>query len=61
MHDYFSVENLLKIVTQPDNIPIAFMLLIVAFYTTWGLIEARRNDKLIAQGREDEVINRMRE
>ena len=61
MHEFLSLENFLKILTKADNIPIAAMILIVAFYLWWGLSEARKNDKLIKEGREDEIIQRMRE
>jgi hypothetical protein len=61
MHDFVSWENFLKILIKPDNIPIALMIPIVLFYTWWAFSEAFKNDKLIAQGREDEVIQRMRE
>jgi hypothetical protein len=61
MHDFVSWENFLEILTKPDNIPIAAMIPIVLFYTWWAMSEARKNDKLIDEGREDEVIHRMRE
>jgi hypothetical protein len=52
-------ENFLMIASKPDNIPIAFMLLIVSFYTCWGLREAFRNDRLIKKGKKDEVLKDM--
>jgi len=52
-------ENFLLIASKPDNIPIAFMLLIVAFYAGWGIKEALRNDRLIKQGKRDEVLKDM--
>lgn len=61
MHDFVSWDNFLKILTKPDNIPIAAMILIVAFYTWWGIHEARKNDRLIREGKEDKIIERMRE
>lgn len=53
------VENFLLIVTKPDNIPIVGMLFVVVFFIAWGLKEGRRNDKLIEQGRRDEIIKDM--
>lgn len=52
-------ENFWLIVSKGDNIPIVFMLFIVAFYIGWGIKEARRNDKLIAEGRRDEILKDM--
>ena len=53
------MEDFLLILTKPDNVPIAGMLLVVGFFLGWGLKEARRNDKLIDQGKRDEVIKDM--
>ena len=52
-------ENFLLIASKPDNIPIAFMLLIVSFFSGWGIKEALRNDRLIEQGRKDEILKDM--
>lgn len=41
------MQQLWKIVSKGDNIPIVIMLVLVAFYITWGFREARRNDKII--------------
>jgi hypothetical protein len=49
----------LEIVTKPDNIPIVGMLLLVLFFTWIGLKQAFRNDKLIEQGRQDEIPEEM--
>ncbi|HWP23328.1 MAG TPA: hypothetical protein VNM15_03960 [Candidatus Binatia bacterium] len=53
------LENFLAIVTKPDNIPIVAMLLLVVFFTWLGFREAFKNDKLIDEGREDEIPNEM--
>jgi hypothetical protein len=52
-------ENFKLILLKPDNIPIVGMLFIVAFFIGWGLKEARRNDKLIEQGKRDEILKDM--
>jgi len=52
-------QELTLIVLKPDNIPIAIMLAIVAFYTIWGVMQAVRNDRLIAQGKKDRVLKDM--
>ena len=43
------MHQLWTIASKGDNIPIVIMLVLVAFYTTWGLREARRNEKIIAR------------
>lgn len=48
-------ENFKLILFKPDNVPIVGMLFIVAFFIGWGLKEGRRNDKLIEQGKRDEI------
>ena len=52
-------QNILEIATKPDNIPIVGMLLLVIFFTWLGLREAFKHDKLIAEGKEDEIPNEM--
>ena len=53
------MENFLLILTKPDNVPIVGMLFVVVFFLGWGLKEGRRNDKLIEQGKRDEVLKDM--
>lgn len=52
--DYF-----MEIVTKPDNIPIVGMLFLVLFFTWVALRQALRNDRLIKEGKEDEIPNEM--
>jgi hypothetical protein len=52
-------ENLWLIVSKGDNVPIVFMLFIVAFYVGWAFKEAGRNDRLIEEGRRDEILKDM--
>jgi hypothetical protein len=53
------LENLLEIVGKGDNMPIAGLIPIIMFFTWLALREAFRHDRLIAQGREDEVLDQM--
>ena len=53
------LENLLEIVGKGDNMPIAGLIPIIIFFTWVALREAFRHDRLIAQGREDEVLDEM--
>ena len=48
-----------RILTKPDNIPIVFMLVLVLFFTWVGLKQALRNDRLIEEGRMDDVLREM--
>jgi hypothetical protein len=59
MEQASGLQNFLEIVTKPDNIPIVGMLLLVIFFTWLGLREAFKHDKLIEEGREDEIPNEM--
>jgi hypothetical protein len=52
-------QNILEIATKPDNIPIVGMLILVIFFTWLGLREAFKHDKLIEEGKEDEIPNEM--
>ncbi|HMF51298.1 MAG TPA: hypothetical protein VK603_21765 [Candidatus Saccharimonadales bacterium] len=59
MEEASGLHNFLEIVTKPDNIPIVAMLILVIFFTWVGLREAFKNDKLIEEGKEDEIPNEM--
>jgi hypothetical protein len=55
------LRNFWAIISLPDNIPIVFMLVLVAYFTYVSFSEARKNDRLIREGRRDEVLTRMQE
>jgi hypothetical protein len=52
-------ENFLVIVSKGDNMPIAGLIPIIAFFTWLALKEAFRHDRLARQGREDEILDEM--
>ena len=54
------LSQILEILSKPDNIPIAAMLLLVIFFTWVGLKQARVNDRFIKEGREEEIAKEMR-
>jgi hypothetical protein len=56
---YQGLENLLEIVGKGDNMPIAGLIPIIIFFTWLALREAFRHDRLIAQGRDDEILDQM--
>jgi uncharacterized membrane protein len=49
----------IAILVKPDNIPIVFMMVLVLFFTWLGFKQALRNDRLVEQGREDEILKEM--
>ena len=59
MNEASGLQNFLSIVTKPDNIPIVGMLILVIFFTWLGLREAFKHDKLIEEGKEDEIPDAM--
>jgi len=56
-----AAKNFWAIVSVPDNIPIVFMLVLVGYFTSLSLTEARKNDRLIREGRKDQVLRRMQD
>jgi hypothetical protein len=59
MNEASGLQNFLAIVTKPDNIPIVGMLILVIFFSWVGLRQAFKNDKLVEQGKEDQIPNEM--
>jgi len=56
-----ALDHFLYILTLPDNIPIVGLMVILFFLTYLALREARKNDQLIEEGREDEILERMQD
>ncbi|MCC6558870.1 MAG: hypothetical protein IT372_38555 [Polyangiaceae bacterium] len=52
-------EYIVEIVGKGDNMPIAGLIPIIIFFTYLALDEAFRHDRLIKQGREDEILDEM--
>lgn len=59
MEELTGWQNFLEILTKPDNIPIVGMLLLVLFFTWIGLRQAFKNDKLIEEGKKEEIPKEM--
>jgi hypothetical protein len=55
------LDNLWAIVSLPDNIPIVLMLGMVGYFTWLCFSEARKHDRLIREGRKDEILKTMQE
>lgn len=45
------MEPLITIITQPDNIAIVIMIIMVTFFMVWAFQQAFENDRLIASGK----------
>jgi hypothetical protein len=60
MEHITGLQQFLTIVTEPDNIPIGAMLILVLFFTYVAFKQARRNDQLIEHGMRDRIIDEMR-
>ena len=54
------MEPFLYTISRPDNMPIVAMVFALAFLLRVWWRQARRNDRLIAEGRRDEIAREMR-
>lgn len=54
------MEQFIHILTAPDNIPIVAMLFIVGFLLGVASKQAMENDRLLDQGKFDEMVQNMR-
>jgi hypothetical protein len=52
-------EYIYTMVSKGDNMPIAGLIPLIVFFTYLSMSEALRHDRLIRQGREDEVLDEM--
>ncbi len=52
-------EYIMKMVSKGDNMPIAGLIPLIIFFTYLSFHEAFRHDRLIRQGREDEILDEM--
>jgi hypothetical protein len=53
------VEQFLTIATQPDNIPIIGMLVLVLICLGMSMKQAFRHDRLIDKGQKDRIFEEM--
>ncbi len=60
MEHITGLQQFLTIVSEPDNIPIGMMMILVLFFTYVSFKQARRNDQLIEHGMRDRIIDEMR-
>ena len=53
------MDNFIEILTKPDNIPIVGMIFILGGATWWGLRQAVNNDRHLANGEPERIIEDM--
>ena len=58
---YTGWENLGLILTKPDNVPILIMIVVFTFYTYMALRDGFKHDRLISQGRKQDILKAMQE
>lgn len=58
---YTGAENLELILTKPDNVPILIMIVLFAFATYMALRDGAKHDRLIKQGRKQDILKAMQE
>lgn len=58
---FSGVDNLLLIASKPDNIPIIIMIVLFSFFTYMALRDGLKHDRLIKQGRKQDVLKVMQE
>ena len=54
-------ENLKLIASKPDNIPIIMMVILFAIFTYMALRDGFKHDRLIKQGRKQDILKTMQE
>ena len=58
---YSGWENLGLILSKPDNVPILIMIVMFSFFTYMALRDGFKNDRLIKQGRKQDILKTMQE
>ena len=55
------LENLGLILTKPDNVPILIMSVTFTFFTYMALRDGLKHDRLIKEGRKQDILKAMQE
>ncbi len=58
-HQITAWQNFVNIISKADNMPVAGALGLVIFVSWLALKQAFHNDRLIAEGRKDEILSDM--
>jgi len=55
------LENLGLILTKPDNVPILIMIVTFTFFTYMALRDGFKHDRLIKEGRKQDILKAMQD
>ena len=55
------LENLSLILTKPDNVPILIMIVMFTFFTYMALRDGFKHDRLIKEGRKQDILKAMQD
>ena len=58
-HEMSAWGQFTAIIGKPDNMPVAGALLLVGLFTWIAMRQALKNDRLIREGRKDEILDDM--
>ena len=58
---YSGLQNLGLILTKPDNVPILIMIVLFGFATYMALRDGLKHDRLIKEGRKQDILKAMQE
>jgi hypothetical protein len=58
-HEVTALGQFIEIISKPDNMPVAGALLLVVFFTWVSMRQALRHDRLIREGKKDQIIEEM--
>lgn len=58
---FTGMENLALIASKPDNVPIIMMVILIGFATYMALRDGFKHDRLIKQGRKQDILKSMQE
>lgn len=56
---FSEMEHFIKILTKPDNIPIAIMFPLIVFFVWLAISQGLRHDKLNKEGKKDAIYDEM--
>ena len=58
-HEISAWQQFVSIIGKPDNMPVAGALLLVIFFTWVAMKQALHNDRLIREGRKNDILSDM--
>ncbi len=58
-HEMGAWDQFISIIGKPDNMPVAGALVLVIFFTWVSMRQALKHDRLIREGRKDDILSEM--